>query len=493
MISGMLSMRQKDKQLLSESYVPRTMPSILGTFDMTATYVVALYLSSAASTAIAGGAASFTYWLLGGLTFFLPCVIITAQLGAILPHEGSVYHWTHRALGTYWSFFASICYWLPGVLIMVSGANLFITYIQSINSSWLVAPWQQGLAIIAIILFSTALAIQRFRTVQNIVNVVFVLMLLAFVLIGLAGVVWLIKGHAPASSLSQANDWSPKTSNLYLFGFIAFAYLGVQIPLNMGGEVKDRRFATRYLSWGTLVIVLGYLLTTFSLLVVQGEKAAFSPFGMVSTVDMVLGKFFGNITAICFLSSFIVVPMLYNIAFSRLLMVGSIDRLLPSGFGELNLYRVPAKAIFFQSCVAIAYTTLVFLVAPYLVNLGDPINLASEVYNVSQAVATLIWIISTPFSFISLVSFYRRNPKSFLRSCIFPLPVLWISGIVSSLACLAIVLDTLFFSWIPLAIPNDRWLYLVGSITLISLIAAAVGSMIAHSEASWQNLDQEVM
>src|SRR3954471_7481855 len=146
------------------------MPSILGTLDMTAIYLVAIFFIVNAVTAASGGAAAFTYLLLGAGAFFIPCVIATAQLGTMFPHEGSLYNWTHKALGGYWSFFIGFCAWFPGVLVIISGADGVVSCIQALNGSWLSPAYQQGLVIIGIIILSGIVSIQRFRTVQNIVN-----------------------------------------------------------------------------------------------------------------------------------------------------------------------------------------------------------------------------------------------------------------------------------------------------------------------------------
>src|SRR5579884_1046964 len=78
--------------LLSEEYVTRTMPPIVGTFDLTSTFVLIIFFITNVTSAIQGGMGTFTFWIVGGLTFFLPCVIVTAQLGHLFPHEGSLYN-----------------------------------------------------------------------------------------------------------------------------------------------------------------------------------------------------------------------------------------------------------------------------------------------------------------------------------------------------------------------------------------------------------------
>src|SRR5229473_5133406 len=194
--------------LLSEEYVPKAMPKILGTFDMTATFIVSIFLATTATTAVIGGPAAITYLVIAGVGFFLPCLIATAHLGLMFQYEGALYNWTHHAIGGRASFFAGFCAWFPGVLITTSLADLLVTYIQGMRSDWLVAPWQQGLVISAVLIFAGVVAIQRFRTVQNIINVLVCLVILASFLIALSGIVWLATGHHYATNFSNWTDWS---------------------------------------------------------------------------------------------------------------------------------------------------------------------------------------------------------------------------------------------------------------------------------------------
>src|SRR6266571_7315353 len=92
--------------LISEDYVPKSLPKILGTWDMTATFFVSIFLVTTATTAVLGGLAAITYLLIACLVFFVPCIIATVQLGLMFPHEGSLYNWTHNDIGGRASFFA---------------------------------------------------------------------------------------------------------------------------------------------------------------------------------------------------------------------------------------------------------------------------------------------------------------------------------------------------------------------------------------------------
>ncbi|MBA2284932.1 MAG: amino acid permease [Ktedonobacteraceae bacterium] len=475
--------------LVSEEYVPRAMPPLLGTLDMTTTFLMIIFFITNATTAVAGGAASFTYWAIGGIAFFIPCVIATAQLGAMFPYEGSLYNWTHKALGGYWSFFAAFCAWFPGVLVIISAGDVIVSYVQGLNSHWLVEPWQQGALIILLIAVTSMLATQRYRMVQKTVNAVMGFTFLAVILLAVAGISWLARGHPSATSFSHFSDWNinwnKNTGNLYLFGLITLAYLGSEVPLNMGGEVVRRNVITRHLLWGTLLVLIGYFVATFAVLVVQGPVNGANPFALVTTVDLALGKFMGNIAAMLIMSFFVMAMVVYNYTYSRLLLVAGIDQRLPMKIARLNRHRVPSNAIKFQAIVAMIITAMVFFVAPYAIQITSPVNLSTEIYNVLLASSTLVWAFSAGFLFINLAKFLSGKRRALRFHLVFPRPVLWASIILGSTASFFAILGTLFYSWTAL-ISNDRWLYIIGGLTFCYLVIAAIVSMFANSEASWE-------
>ena len=484
----------KTKTLLSEQYVPASMPRVLGTFDMTAIYLAAIFfIGNAANTAGFGGVASLTFLLIGGATFFLPCVIATAQLGVLFPHEGSLYNWTCHALGDYWGFFVGAIYWVPNVLGIIGAADGLITYIQGLNNNWLTQPWQQGLAILAVLTFTTVLAVQRQRTMQNVVNVVIGSILVVVFLVGLSGVLWIASGHSAATPLNHIADWQVNNANFSIFGLIALLYLGVTIPMNMGGEIRNPKAIPHHLLWGTVLVIISYIVCTLVSLVIRGPalaKAAILPYEIVTSLDVVLGKTVGSICAICILGFYLISPLVYSYANARLLFVAAIDQRLPRFLGRLNSNRVPANAIIFQSVVAGVIVVCIFMVAPAITFLGKPADLATDVYNVLLASLTLILALSMIFLFVDLLLIYRSDRLRFHQYRIFPMWVLWLCIIVGPIACLVVVVNTLQNSWIPQLISNSQWLIVTGIIILLAVAFTAIGAMLASGQTSWETWEQ---
>ena len=478
-----------------ETYIARTMPQTLGSLDMTAIYLMVIFFIGNAGPTASGGVVSLTYLLLGALTFFIPCVVANAQLGVLLPREGSIYTWTMRAMGPRWGFFAGVSYWLPSVLAIIGAADGFVTYIQGLHPTWLTQPWQQGLVIVALILFTYLLSTQRLRTTQNVVNVVIFLVLVVVGCVAFGGLVFFL-AHGSRTPLNHLSDWSVNRQNFPLFGLIAFLYLGISVPMNMGGEMKEgnkRRIVTSHLLWGTIVVVVAYFVCILALLIVRGPDLAQSSnlfYEIVVLIRTTCGPAVAFIATMFILSFYLLSPVVYNYATARLLFKASVDRQIPAFFGRLNAHRAPANALLFQSLLAIAFVGLIFFIAPLLTIFNKPTNLATEFYNVVLATMTLIWALSTLFYFLDLFMLHRRERHMFLRHRIFPMWLLWVCGIVGTVTCLVVAFDTFANSWTPL-ISNTAWAELIGGLMLVSVLGAALMSMFASSQASWEHFEQD--
>lgn len=483
--------------LLSESYVPRAIPFRLGTLDMMALYIVALFWINNAANAAAGGVSAIFYLLLGAAVFFIPCVLVTAQLGVIFPHDGSLYHWTYKALNRFWAMLVGFAIWLAGVLAIVGAPGTLVTYLQGLNPHWLQEPWQQGLVIIAVIAISALFACQRLPTIQLVVKIVVGLITLCVVLLVAAAIIWLATGHKSAADFTTMTSWHTTIGNYGLFGFITLLYLGTNIPLNMGGEISNRKVVTRHLLYGTIFVVVCYLLSMVAIMIIRGTMV--SPFDVVTAVEVVFGKPVAAIVAICVLANFFISPAVYTFATARILLVAATDRCLPTDFarfvGKLNKHRAPVNAILLQSVISCVFIFLAFIVIPYLVRIGSPADLANSVYTISAAAVTIIWALATIFLFIDLLMIALRFPALFKREAIMPRVFLWASIFIGPLASLLAVLGTLFFSWIPATINNGSWLMWVGFCTLavafLTLIIVMVSSIVSEGGELWRVLESD--
>lgn len=486
-------------KVYSETYVPQTMPRQLGLFDMIALSTLAIFWVSNVTGVVIGGAASITYWIIGIVFFFLPCTLVCSQLGMLYPHEGSIHNWTLKALGPFWAFFVNLCTWIPGIVSVVSAADVIISSIQMRHQTWLTQPWQQGLVMIGMMLVIGLLSCQRVRTIRYLTNAVFGTTILLVVLLASAMVAWLLQGHPMATDLHTLTNWlpqggGPQTNNFALLGTVTLALLGTTGPLAMAAEVKEKTSITRYLLWGAILAIIAYLVCTAALLVIEGPTAALNAPNVVvlviNTVTTGLGPVAGDIAYVCMVLFFVMVAVIYNSAYARLLMVAGIDGQLPTRFARLNRNRVPVVAIWIGTLFAILLIAIIFFVVPLFTIFGDPQTLNSGAYLITAAGLLLVWAFSFLFPFIDFCVLYIRSPKSFKGKLLMPVPILFACCFVGPLICILTIIDTVTNSFAPALIDNGHWTLFVVTFMIASLAICGIYSMMASAQASFENFER---
>src|SRR5438067_10881759 len=472
-------------ELLSERIAPGILPKVLGRVDMIASFVALVLFAVPGSVVQHAGASAFVYWILGFLTFLIPGAIVTGQLGLMFPGEGSIYVWTNKALGAFWGFFAGFCAWWPGALVMVATADLVVTLLQFLLTlppfnleNPLGAIWQQGVIILAVIWFSSALSILRFRVTQNLVNGVFVIYGAAILTVGLAGLAWLLGGHPAANDLSTKAVFGLNSGNATFYGLVILALLGIEVPLNMGVEIKNRKAITSYLVWGSVVVMAAYLILTWGAMVTVPQKDANSTYAILQAVQSSLGAGVAAVVTLIMIAFFIFNTTVYNYSFARLLFVSGLDRRLPAIMSRVNANKVPHIAVLTQAVITSVITVIAFFI------FGSNANLSTGIYIALQAAVTVIWCLSMVFLFVDVLIIRSKYPEEFKREQLVPVGVFWAASILGAIASAVGVLVTLTGGWIftgQLAgswnskiIDNGPWILIVGGVGIASLAVAII-------------------
>ena len=492
--------------LRSERIAGGILPKVLNSFDMVAIFVAIVLFISNAGVIPGAGASAYIYWILGFITFLIPGAIVTGQLGLMFPGEGSIYVWTNKAFGAFLGFFAGFCAWWPGILVMIATGDAVVTLIQQLgaqfNVSLLGDAWQQGLLIIAVIAFSLILSVLRFRVTQNFVNIVFIAYGGAILLIGLAGVLWLVGGHAPQADFS-AKSWGLNGSNWTFFGLVVLALLGIEVPLNMGVEINDARAITRYLLWGSVVVMAAYLIGTFGVMmavptsssnpnvVLQGNPAAVA--AAVQNGFGVVGTFFGVLVNLIFIGFFIFNTAVYNYSFGRLLFVSGLDRRLPTVMSKVNKHRVPWVAVLVQSVIAGFFTILAFIIMPYTLQTGfKASDLSTIVYDILQAAVTVIWCVSMVILFVDVIIIRYKYHDAFTRVRLAPDWVFYLCSVLGLLSSAVGVYVTFTGPWTPL-LSYQQWVIWIGSIGVLSLLVAVIVFFVGQATIRTNVSDEEII
>ncbi len=256
------------------------------------------------------------------------------------------------------------------------------------------------------------------------------------------------------------------------------ALLGIEVPLNMGVEIRDRKAITSYLVWGSIVVMVGYLVLTFGAMVTVPVKGVNSTTAILTAVQTSLGAFLAGAVTLVMVAFFIFNTTVYNYSFARLLFVSGLDRRLPAFIGRVNRNKVPQNAVLVQAVI----TTILTAVAYFLFN-GNA-NLSVGIYIALQAAVTVIWCLSMVFLFTDVLIIRSKYPEEFKREQLVPVGVFWAASIAGAIASAVGVLVTLTGGWIftgqlqgswnPSVIDNGPWILIVGGVGIASLAVAVV-------------------
>jgi amino acid transporter len=463
------------------------LPKVLNSFDMVAIFVAIVLFINNVTGFYGFGPVSITYLLIGFVTFLIPGAIVTGQLAFLFPGEGSIYLWTHKAFGSFASFFAGFAAWWPGILVMLSTGSVVSQLVQYLGG-WSFPPWLQGVVILSVVVFAAGASALRFRLTQNAVNVIFVLYGLGIVLVGLSAILWLAQGHHSFTDFSHfdasAGGWfqginnnpldlTSSTSSWSLYGFVILALLGIEVPLNMGVEIVHMKAITRYLVWGSVVVMVAYLLDNWALLVGADPKQGGNLAALLIPVSATMGPFFKWLVGLIFIGFFLFITVVYSYSFARLLFVSGLDRRLPAVVSKVNRYRVPHIAIIVQAALATIITLITFMIVPYVVR-GNAADLSSRVYFVFQGAITVVWCASMVFLFVDILYIIRKFPAVFAARRIAHPALFWVCSIIGAISSFFGMWTVFANPFSPQLFSKADWWHTVLAIAAISLAIVPV-------------------
>jgi len=310
-------------------------------------------------------------WTLGGF-LTLAGALTYAELGALYPRAGGMYHYLKEAYGTFWGFLYG---WACFLVIMSGGiAALAVAFGEYLGSfiplfstrnilfslpiggwSWSVSGGQIAGALAILILTAVNhLGLREGATVQNFLAVFRIGSIVAFVALA-----FLVDKQASATlteSLPEINLLAAVG-----IGMIAalWTYDGWYGATFSAGEMKDPQRTLPFgLVWGTVIVMVLYALINLVYFVALpldaiaetpriGETAAAALFGNVGGKLMsfaILVSTFG-----CLAATILYSPRIY-LAMSR-------DGVFFRGLGEVHpRYHTPVRSLWAQSLWAIALT-----------------------------------------------------------------------------------------------------------------------------------------
>ena len=462
-----------------------------------------------------------------------------SMMAAAIPRSGGDYVWITRILSRAPSvgFMYSLSYGLAYAIMFNMGFQvwLFTNGILSptfagmglvYNNSALtnLGNWMasgNGLFVTGLILIALAIGTVSFGTRRSsrIINYLFFFSLLITVL-------WIILGFAFRAptfkaaydaqfgtgqyenvfSLAQKSGFSGFTFNLSTTLLVGFSigyfstYSNFQYPLWASGEIKKvQKVLSPYVISIVLTAILfvGLFAALYNLMganwvgamsvaASSSSTAGSLPFSVAPTFTFFLTILFKSNPILVFLINaglvagsftWFVVPY---IAFSRLILGMSFDRVLPKAFGDVNeRFRFPFKALVLSVALVILYFSQYaygLFWNPNLISLSTVFSSFAAVAPAAWTVAALVFAL---FPWLNRDLYERTMPSQFKKKFGLPL-ITWVGGFVAVTQALAT------FTYVTLAAPSPIISF---SAVLITMLGSFVLYYVISAYRKRQGLD----
>ena len=355
---------------MHEETSSQSLKRVLGRWDLTLLFVVAVFNLNVVPSIAATGGVTIWLWLVSLVLFFWPQGLAVIELSHRYPGEGGVYLWAKEVFGDFHGFLSGWCYWTNNMLYLPT----IILYFVSV-AVYGFGPQHYALAENKLFALGASVALLSVLVVLNIlglgvgkwINNIGAIgnFLAAAVLVGLGVLVATHQG----SSLASVDFHVPKDPRFLAnsFGVICFALVGLELASIMGDEIRDpRRTMPGAVARGGIISGILYVATTLTLLVAVGKNDISVLQGVVQAVAHMAGEV--GIHWIIRPFSLMLSLAVAGIASAwlggsaRIPFVAGLDSHLPAWLGRVHpKYATPYSALIVQAIVSLLLVIMNFV------------------------------------------------------------------------------------------------------------------------------------
>jgi len=395
--------------------VEHTLRRQLSLRDLVISQVLCVVGSGWVGVAAGLGKAETLMWVGAMVLFYVPMAASVIALNRVMPLEGGLYVWAHRAFGNLGGFLTAWNIWFYGIAVTAA-----ILYMIPTELAYLIGPsaaWLPENRVVAVLIVTALVVVLTFAELRGleigkwIHNAGGVAMMIAF-----AGLIclgpWAMLRHAPVHWTPLAFQIPPHDmKTLALFGQMLFGALcGLEYIAILAGESKSPERTIAQSVWiASPIICAMFILGTGSVVafVPRGEINFIAP--IPQTFRVALGNTgIGNVlatTAILLVEIRLLGAVsLLMTGVSRLPLAVGWDELIPAWFTRLHpRWKTPANSI-------LSTSVLIFLLV-VMANVGVHAQEAFQVLsNASLTHYEVAYIAMFAIPLVGAAGLRRRLP-----------------------------------------------------------------------------------
>jgi amino acid transporter len=344
----------------------------LSIFTLTMINVIAIGNLRGLTAGAEYGLALVFFYLLAALLFFLPTILVTAELATGWPNTGGAYVWVREAFGSRVGFFTIWLQWIynvvwyPTIFSFIAGVLAYIISPDLVhNKLYMVSVTLSTFWLMTLINGLGLRAAGWLSIVGAIIGTLFPMILIS----GL-GFLWIYLGKPTEVSFNVHHFFPNKTdlTELAFFTNVLFGLMGMEMSAVHAGDVHNpTRNYPRALLYSALIILFTLISACLAIVIVIPVKQLSLVSGVMDAFTVFFNAFgmqwFIPVIALLIVLGSLGGAAAWIMGCARGLWVAGDENHLPSFLLRCNKKNMPIGILLTQG-VIVTVLTLVFLIMP---------------------------------------------------------------------------------------------------------------------------------
>lgn len=338
------NLKQKTKSKLNK----------LTLINVIAALFTSIFLIDSIVPAASTGSSALIWYLILGITFYIPYGFVVGEFASKIPDEGGVYAWVKKALGvgfakrTSWYYWVNVGIWAPSIALYISQLIVYMWMPDVTGASYNWATMGMAIAFMW-----ASLAFAYFPISENsylyLSSTIGKIIIVAFLFVGMF--VYIGNGKGPETDFSKIPSEFSKAGGAIMFlPALVYNILGMEVVSGEVSKVKNpKKTMARATIITTLSLLVFYVLTTLAVQYIFNTAGVLELTGIIQGLENAFGnglaaKILINVLGIIFMYTMFIETMGWVSGANAGIMESAKNREVPKIFQWKNKKNMPFKA-----------------------------------------------------------------------------------------------------------------------------------------------------
>ena len=313
-----------------------------------------IFLLDSIIPAASAGSSTIIWYLILGVTFYVPYALITAEFASKIPNEGGVYAWVKKSLGlgfakrVSWYYWVNVGIWAPSIALYISQLILYMWFpnLSTSKTAWVTM-------VMAIMFMWSSMAFSYFPISDNqklyTSSTLGKLIIVFFLFLGMF--IFIAQGKPSETHFNKIPKEFGNMGAILLF-LPAFIYniFGLETIAGEVNKIKDpKKTMPKAIIITSLFLLIFYIITTMAVQYLFNTENGLDLTGIIKALQHAFGntlpaKIFINILGVIFIYTMFIETMGWVSGANSGMAESSKNKEVPKIFQWTNKKNMPFKS-----------------------------------------------------------------------------------------------------------------------------------------------------